>query len=384
MVLTGVQLLGLAGAFMTMIDFTDHPESPTPAPHLKIISIVLQVLGLAFHVGYLVTYACALHYIHKYGFVANVGMVFPCAPLSLVDFQPSSETTASRLNAEAQLSTAAEEDVEVAPMNSQRNHEECLSSKSGKKLRQSKIKVAVNAFCVFLLLELPILLAITFLTQLWDVPILKGNQILNTFMSLQLIVGPSADVLYSLLFVLITDIAIQQISDARSKLVSSASFQRQNYVQQVGETNITSCAVAEVNCLKQTTAAWLETMSPWFVLHQTCVLLEVLGGIAALFEYHSLPPWWQAGYLYPAMVISFVLPLITASRVTRHWDKMASDVITSDQWLPDHWQEHMYLRQFLEHSPGGFFVLGFRLSGNILVPMVAVLLSVLASLHQLV
>ena len=210
-ILTGVQLLGLVGVFMTMYNFAERPEGPTPAPHLKITSIVLRVIGLAFPVGYLVTYTSALHYIHKYGFVANVGMLFPCAPLSLDDFQPSS---ASRLNAEAQLSSAAEEDVENAPMNSGHD-EECQRPKSDHKLRQSKIKVAVSVLCVFVLLELPILLAITYITRIWDVPILRGNQILNTFMSLQLIIGPSADVIYSLLFVLVTNIVVRQISDTR-------------------------------------------------------------------------------------------------------------------------------------------------------------------------
>ena len=379
LILTGVQLLGL-GAHVFLL--AKLRSIPGPTRHSKTI-FLLKIVDVIYQAGFLISNACALHYLYKFGFVANVGMEFPCVPLVLTSSRSTQETAASATDASAQMSLATEGDMESERVNVHCQYQHGLErSREHKRLTNtSKTRIAVNVVSVVIVFICPCAFVISMLMDVWYG---TGSHHWPTslavfiFLNLSYTIGPIADIIFSLLFVSVADTVLQQIAESRAQLLNPTALQKSE-----ASTTVVSCAVAEVKSLKKNMEAWLETLSPWFVLHGSCAAVAILGQIILIWNAGSnVVKWRNFAFNYPLLVISFALPLIYASRVTRHWDNMASEVITSDQWLPDHWQEHMYLRQFLEHSPGGFFILGFRLSGNILVSMAAVVFSALGALHQ--
>ena len=373
LVLTGVQLLGLG----TSIFFLTKLRSLS-APYNKTSFLVIYITNVIYRAGFLISYVCAMNYLYKFGFVANVGMEFPCVPLAFSTSRSSQKTTASGMDASAQVCSATEEDVERADGHCQYQPSLERSRQHKSLTSPRKTRIAVNVVSVIIVFICPCILVISVLTDVWD-----GREpwptsvVVPIFSSLQFTIGPIADLMFSLLFVTVADTVVEQIAKSRAKLLSPTALKKNET-----STIVVSCAVAEVKILKEQMKAWLATLSPWFILHESSSALAIIGQVFLIWDTVAQTGWTDFAFSYPLLVISFALPLIYASLVTRHWDNMASDVITSDHWLPDHWQEHMYLRQFLEHSPGGFFISGFRLSGNILVSMAAVLFSALGALHQ--
>ena len=168
-----------------------------------------------------------------------------------------------------------------------------------------------------------------------------------------------------LAFASMTQNVVDEIKVAQQHLLSPAHFRRR-FSQRSDRLDVVRQAVAQIERLKQEIASWLGTMSLWFTIHMATLLLTVIGNVILTIVSAPLhDDWWGFDFLYLTMIVSFSVPFLSASRVARHWDRMTDAVMTSEKWLPEHWQEHMYLRQFLELSPGGYYLLGFRISGSI-------------------
>ena len=370
LVLTGVQLLGI-GAHVFLLAKLRSIPGPT---RFNNTIFLFDIVDVIYQAGFFISYACALKYSYKFGFVANVGMEFPCVPLVLTSSRSTQETASSETDASAQMSFAEEGAVghcqNRPSLEQSRQHKPLIST--------NKTRISVNVLSVVIVFACPCGFVISVLIDVWyGTGLDHVSDVVFIFLNLSYTIGPIADVIFSLLFVSVADTVLQQVAESRAQLLIPTALQKNE-----ASTTVVFSAVAEVKRLKEQMKAWLATLSPWFLFHESCAAVAILGQIILIWDMRPNIRWWDFALNYPLLVISFALPLIYASRVTRYWDNMASDVITSDQWLPDHWQEHMYLRQFLEHSPGGFFILGFRLSGNILVSMVAVVFSALGALHQ--
>ena len=355
-----VQLVGLVGnvVFLTN-EIQKHTGELAGSPTIALI-VTEATTATMFHLSLIVSYVFAAVYVCKHSFVANVGMEFPCPP-------PTPRCTS------AHSLESANTDSGRASYQSSTNHDPCNASET-----TGKAKMAVNSFSVVFLAAPPVLWVVAYTTHAFEH--YPGSPAVFTIFFVQSSFAVFGVLVMCLVFASVTQTVIEQISTTSQLLLSPNSF-KQSVLPGNGSSSLIPQVVAEIELLKQKNSAWLGTLSTWFILHQFCSLVFITGRLYLIIE---KPPvsLLMFEFLSPSFIIWFALPLICASAVTRQWDHMADQVLTSQEWLPDHWQEHMYLRQFLERSPGGFYVFGFRVSGSIFVSIVAVGVGMLGALYR--
>ena len=225
LILTGVQLLGLGSNILYLTTLRTFP-----APS----RLIIYTAAVIHRAGLLISYVCVLKYLYKFGFVANVGMEFPCVPLVLTS-SPSIhglEAATSETDASVEMSLATEGDVERAD-----GHCQCRPSlertRPHKPLTSTnKTRIAVNVVSVVIVVFCPCAFVVSALTEFWyDREPWPTSLVVPVSISLQNSIGSLADVVFSLLFVSVADTVAQQIGKTRAKLLNPTALQQNTQIQ---------------------------------------------------------------------------------------------------------------------------------------------------------
>ena len=373
-----IQALGYFGAVQSHLSEQDKHLRMYQGNFTTTIAVIDLSSSTAYHFGLLATYVFAFYYVRKYDFVANIGMRFPCPPSTDSCRYDNDEQGLSALDEEsfsingdraaASYNTTADQGTEVGPCFGGKQEHGSLSGRTFRNI--------TNISSVLLLVVMPCFWLAVYFSKTISFP---GSPVSIIVQDLQLSFGVFGDLAMCLAFTSMTQDVVDEIKVAQRHLLSPAHFRRR-FSQRSDRVDIVRQAVAQIERLKQEIASWLGTMSLWFTIHMATLLLTIIGNVILTIESAPLHnDWWGFDFLYLTIILSFSVPFLSASRVARHWDRMTDAVMTSEKWLPEHWQEHMYLRQFLELSPGGYYLLGFRISGSIVFSSAVVFVSFLGA-----